>query len=92
MHFFIYKIFSSSFCSLSPKPSLDQNEILPMTWKQQETFLNFLNNVWRQIFAKKEQIVFYIANSGRLASKLDCWQLMHSPESAQNLVLGTGYF
>lgn len=41
---------------------------------------------------KKEQIVFYIANSGRLASKLDCWQLMHSPESAQNLVLGTGYF
>lgn len=44
------------------------------------------------MFVKEKQISLYIANSGRLVSKLDYWQLMHSPESTEKTVLGTGYF
>lgn len=44
------------------------------------------------MFAKEKQIILYNTNSGRLVSKLDYWQLMHSPESTQKTVLGTGYF
>lgn len=92
MHFWLYEVFSSSFCLPSPKSSLDYNEILPKTWKQQGTSLNLLNNVWRKMFAKEKQIILYSANSGRLVSTLGHWQLMRSPESAQRTVLGTGYF
>lgn len=44
------------------------------------------------MFPEKQQIMLYVADSGRLVGKLDYWQLMRSPESTQNTVLGTGYF
>lgn len=43
--FWLYEVFSSSFCLPSLKSPLDWNAILPKTWKQQGTSLNLLNNV-----------------------------------------------
>lgn len=54
----------------SIKAFSNYSEILPKPLKQQETFLNLLNNGWRKMFSKEEQIMLHVANSGRLVSKL----------------------
>lgn len=40
----------------------------------------------------KEKVLLHFADWGRWVSQCDCWQLMHSPESSQGTVFGTGYF
>lgn len=44
------------------------------------------------MLAKVKQVLLHIADSGRWVIQCDCWQLMHSPESSQSTVVGTGYF
>lgn len=92
MHFWLCGLFNSSLRLPSPKSPLDQSETLPKTWKQQGTSLNLLNNVWRELLAKREANRFVNGKFTKGSEQFGYRQWKQSPESRRRTGLVQAIF